>query len=142
MRRTLAAVMTIGFVAAAAPASLASQSSVKLWTALGGDLVCGIAIHPPGTQPTRVLCSGPGIPVARHGYGDGHFVFLGSHGRPTLARLSQDSFAGSRQVALRAGTRWAPARPSVFCQVKATNVRCENRDSHGFTVTKHSYKAF
>jgi hypothetical protein len=76
------------------------------------------------------------------GVGDPGFVFLGSVGRPTLARLSQDSFLGADAVALRSGRRWHSGAISVTCTIGARSVRCENRSHHGFSITRRSYRAF
>ena len=86
-----------------APA-FAASSGAQLWTALGGRVTCGIAIHPLNSPPMRLLCSARVVPAPRtKGVGDPGFVFLGSAGRPSLARLSQDSFIGTHAVALDNG---------------------------------------
>ncbi len=126
---------------APAPA-LGSTSGAPLWTALEGDVGCGIAIHPPNTPPTQVLCSARPIPAPRTGFGDPGFVFLGSVGRPILARLSQDTFVGTTPVALRSGRSWHTGAIDVTCTIGARSVRCENRSHHGFTITRRSYRAF
>jgi len=139
------ATLTVAFALAAAapPAAFASTSSAQLWTALGGNVYCGVAIHPVNSPPMQLLCSSPPIPAPKSGgIGDPGFVFLGSTGRPMLARLSQDSFVGTRPVALKTGRRWTIGPISVVCTVKAASVRCVNRSGHGFTVTKRSYKSF
>jgi hypothetical protein len=121
----------------------ASTSSAQLWTALGGQINCGIAIHSPNTPPMQLLCSSPPVPAPKHGgFGDPGFVFLGSTGRPSLARLSQDSFVGAHAVRLKPGRSWAVGPIAVTCQISATAVRCANRSHHGFTITKSSYRAF
>jgi hypothetical protein len=125
-----------------APA-LGSTSGAALWTALGGKVTCGIAIHPPNTPPMQVLCSAQPVPAPRAvGVGDPGFVFLGSVGRPTLARLSQDSFVGIDPVALRGGRRWHTGPIGVTCTISTRAVRCANRTHHGFTITEGSYRAF
>lgn len=122
-----------------APAFAASQ----LWTALGGRVTCGIAIHPLNSPPMRLLCSARVVPAPRtKGVGDPGFVFLGSAGRPSLARLSQDSFIGTHAVALDNGRRWAVGPIAVTCTVTTSAVRCENGSHHGFTITARSYRAF
>jgi hypothetical protein len=126
---------------AAAPV-LGAESGAQLWTALGGNVVCGIAIHPPNSPPMQLLCSSPVVPTPKQGFGDGGNVFLGSDGRPKLERLSQDSFEGDHQVKLRSGTRWSVGPIFLFCDVKASAVRCENQQHHGFTITRHFYHAF
>jgi len=127
---------------ASAPA-LGSTSGAELWTALGRNVTCGIAIHPPNAPPMQVLCSARPVPAPKaKGIGDPGFVFLGSVGRPTLARLSQDSFAGTDPVALTGGRRWHTGPISVTCTISARAVRCANRTHHGFTITKGSYRAF
>lgn len=126
-----------------APPALGSTSGAELWTALGGNVTCGIAIHPPNTPPMQLLCSAPRVPAPKAtGVGDPGFVFLGSVGRPTVARLSQDSFVGTNPVALRAGRKWRAGPISVSCTVSTRAVRCANRTHHGFTITKSSYRAF
>lgn len=130
-------------VLALVPASVsAAQSGAQLWTALGGNVVCGIAIHPVNSPPMELLCSSPVIPTPKTGFGDGGNVFLGSDGRPSLRRLSQDSFVASHQVKLEPGTTWSVGPIAVRCHVGAKRVRCENQQHHGFTLTRHSYDAF
>lgn len=129
-------------VAAAAPA-LAGPSTAGLWVALGNSVACGLSIHLPGQAP-RLLCSSRTVPAPKHGgnTGDPGFVFLGSAGRPQLARLSQDTFASSHQVRLPAGANWQSVEIGVRCTIGATAVRCANPAGHGFTITRHSYQAF
>jgi hypothetical protein len=126
----------------AAPA-FASTSGAPLWSALGGKVVCGIAIHPVNTPPIRLLCSATAVPAPKgKGVGDPGFVFLGSVGRPSLARLSQNSFVGSHSVALRSGSSWGGGPIKVACTVTSTTVRCENHSHHGFKITAGTYHAF
>ncbi len=120
-----------------------STSGAQLWTALHGDVVCGIAIHPPNTPPIRLLCSAKPVPAPTGtGVGDPGFVFLGSTGRPSRARLSQDSFTGTSPVTLKAGRTWTGGPVHVTCAISATTVKCTNSAHHGFTITTHSYAAF
>ncbi len=125
-----------------APAAPAAESGAQLWSALGGNVVCGIAIHPVNSPPMELLCSSPAVPTPKTGEGDGGNVFLGSDGRPSLRRLSQDSFVGTHQVKLSPGTTWSVGPIFVHCRVGAGRVRCENRAHHGFMITRHSYRAF
>lgn len=121
----------------------AAVSDAQIWTALGGDVTCGIAIHPENSPPMQLLCSATPVPPPKHGgFGDPGFVFLGSTGRPMRARLSQDSFVGSNPVKLKSGRSWAVGPIAVTCKVSATAVHCANRSHHGFTITKSSYRAF
>lgn len=92
----LAAVLTCCLAVAAHAASTTSKA--ELWTALGGNLGCGAAIHSPGKPVTQIICSDIRIPAPKNegpADGDPGFVFLGSSGRPVLARTSQDTFAGT-----------------------------------------------
>jgi hypothetical protein len=134
----------VGFVSLAFTPALAagSVSHAKFWQALGNDVNCGIAIHIPGKPATQVLCSSSGIPAPKKGvgFGDPGFVFLSAHGRPQLARLSQDSFEGSKALTLVSGSTWSAL--GVTCKISVRTVRCANRAGHGFTVGAHSYKAF
>jgi hypothetical protein len=131
-------------LAAAVPA-LASTSNVELWQALGNNVVCGIAIHPVNSPPMQILCSSRSVPPPkRKSEGDPGNVFLASSGRPQLARLSQDTFVGTHFATLAPGTTWGndigPVK--VVCRISATAVRCANPAGHGFTITRHSYRAF
>jgi hypothetical protein len=137
-------ITTCALLAAAAAPALAASSSPELWTALGGNVVCGLAIHPVNTPPIQLLCSSPVVPAPKTGsaVGDPGNVFLGSIGRPLLRRLSQDSFVGSHQVKLPRGTTWSVGPIAVRCTVSTSRVRCENRRGHGFTITRRSYAAF
>ena len=123
--------------------ALASTSSAQLWTALAGRVTCGVAIHPVNSPPMQLLCSARAVPAPKvKGVGDPGFVFLGSTGRPSLARLSQDSFVGKNPVALASGRNWEIGPISVTCAISAHAVRCANRTHHGFTITATSYHAF
>jgi hypothetical protein len=92
----------------------------------------------------QLLCSARSVPAPKaKGIGDPGFVFLGSVGHPSLARLSQDSFVGVNPVALKKGSSWGGIGPvSVKCEIGAKAVRCVNRSDHGFTITKSSYHSF
>lgn len=132
---------------ASATAAGAGGSFLPFWTALGGDVACGIAIHPPNSPPMQLLCASAVIPPPAHGGGEGAgdpgFVFISSVGRPTRARLSQDSFVQTGQARLRAGATWGALGPiAVTCRVSRQALRCENRSRHGFLITRHSYRAF
>ncbi len=123
--------------------SLASTSSAQLWTALGGKVACGVAIHPVNSPPMQLLCSARPVPAPKaNGFGDPGFVFLGSTGHPSLARLSQDTFVGTKPVALSQGRQWGIGPISVTCTIGSRAVSCANRSHHGFTITKSSYRAF
>jgi len=131
----------VGVVAPAA--ALASSSGAIFWTALGGHVACGVAIHPVNSPPMRLLCSSRVVPAPpAGGVGDPGFVFLGSSGHPKPARLSQDSFVGTTPVALGAGTTWSIGPIDVKCRITASAVRCTNGSHHGFTLTKTSYTPF
>ncbi len=124
-------------------AACASTSGARLWTALGANVTCGVAIHPPGTSPAQLLCSAKPVPPPKaKGIGDPGFVFLSSVGHPSLARLSQDSFVGTNPVALRSGSTWGGGVIGVTCTISATAVTCSNHSHHGFTITRRSYRAF
>jgi hypothetical protein len=128
---------------ATAAARVASMSDAQLWSALGGQITCGVAIHPPNSPPMELLCDSPPVPPPKHGgVGDPGFVFLGSVGHPSLARLSQDSFVGTHVVRLKPGRSWTSGPIAVTCRISAAAVRCTNRSHHGFTITKSSYRAF
>jgi hypothetical protein len=129
-------------LALAAPA-LAAPSKAPFWTALDGNVACGIAIHAPGKPASQMLCSARAVPAPKtKSFGDPGFVFLGSTGRPMLARLSQDTFTGSTPVALKNGASWSASPLHVACSLSAAAVRCTNQSRHGFTITRSSYHAF
>lgn len=139
----LATALAALFLATLAPTALASTSSAQLWTALGGKVTCGVAIHPVNSPPMQLLCSAKPVPPPKaKSIGDPGFVFLGSTGHPSLARLSQDSFVGTKPVALSKGRKWSIGPISVTCTIGSRAVRCANRSHHGFTITKSTYHAF
>jgi hypothetical protein len=148
VRRVRLSILVCVFCLSAVVPALAqasTASSAQLWTALGGSVTCGIAIHPVNSPPMEVLCSSKPVPAPKGpaDVGDPGFVFLGSTGRPSLARLSQDSFVGTHPVALGSGRKWGGIGPiSVTCTIGARAVRCVNRAGHGFTITRSSYRAF
>ena len=91
----------------------------------------------------QLLCSATSVPAPKtKSFGDPGFVFLGSTGRPMLARLSQDTFVGKNAVALSNGRKWNIGPISVTCTISSRAVRCKNRSNHGFTITKKSFHAF
>jgi hypothetical protein len=92
----------------------------------------------------QLLCAASAIPApkSKEGFGDPGFVFLGSTGRPSVARLSQDSFVGTHMVALKNASKWRGGPIDVTCTIRARSVRCANRSHHGFTITKSSYRSF
>jgi hypothetical protein len=141
---TLICICCLLAVASAPALATTTTSTAQLWTALGGNVTCGIAIHPVNTPPMQLLCSAKPVPAPKaKGFGDPGFVFLGSVGHPSLARLSQDSFVGMSPVALARGRKWGGVGPiSVTCTIGASAVRCVNRSRHGFTITRSSYRAF
>lgn len=123
--------------------SSASDSGAPFWEALQGQVVCGIAIHPPNTPPIQLLCSAKPVRAPKGtGVGDPGFVFLNAIGRPSLAGLSQDSFVGGDPVTLGGGHTWYLGSIRVTCSITSTAVRCTNAKHHGFTNTKHSYRGF
>ena len=142
MRKLILPIL-VSMLALAAPA-VASSSSAQLWSALGGKVICGVAIHPPNSPPMELLCSARSVPAPPkgQGIGDPGFVFLGSTGHPKRARLSQDSFVGSHAVKLKSGSKWKVGPIAVTCTIGAKAVRCVNRSHHGFRITKSSYRAF
>ncbi|MGH2851570.1 MAG: hypothetical protein ACRDLP_13245 [Solirubrobacteraceae bacterium] len=138
----LRVLLTLCLLGLTTPA-FAASSGARLWTALGGRVTCGVAIHPPNSPAMRLLCSARVVPPPKaKSVGDPGFVFLGSVGRPSPARLSQDSFVGTHAVTLGRGRRWALGPIDVTCTVTASAVRCENRSHHGFKITAGSYRAF
>jgi len=123
--------------------ALGSGSGTPLWTALGGNITCGISIHAPGNPAGQLLCSAKPVPAPKtKSIGDPGLVFLASHGHPSPARLSQDSFVGSNPVALETGSTWTSSPIRVTCSISASAVRCTNHAHHGFTITRSSYLAF
>jgi hypothetical protein len=124
--------------------AFAEVSHAEFWQALGDNVYCGVAIPTAGKASTRLLCSAQSVPAPKSGvgFGDPGFVFLSAHGRPLLARLSQNSFAGStaRPARLGIGSRWTAL--GVTCTISATEVRCANGSAHGFAIGKNSYRAF
>ena len=145
MRRLIAGLAAIGALAspAAAPALAAAPvSQARLWSALGGQVTCGVAIIGPRI-PAPLLCSARAVPPpAQGGSGDPGFVLLSTAGRARPVRLSQDSFAARHAATLAAGASWSGVIAGVRCAVGARQVRCANRSGHGFTLTRTHYRSF
>ena len=104
--------------AVSASALASTASTAQLWTALGGNVACGIAIHTPNTPPTQLLCSARSVPAPKAGvgFGDPGFVFLGSG----TVKCPLDStgpplglFSGSK-FALRDAIRLEPGETALF----------------------------
>jgi hypothetical protein len=82
-----------------------------------------------------VLCSAKPIPAPKHTSsvdGDPGFVSIGKTGKPTLLRLSQDSFEGTTPKTEKAGTTWT--YNGVSCTIAAKSVTCRNKSGHGFEI--------
>jgi hypothetical protein len=127
-----------------------STSGAALWAALGGKVICGLAVHAPNA-PGEVLCAARPVPAPRHTSpekGDPGFVFLGATGQPALARLSQyswtrpDGWEAKGRATLKNGQTWRHGAVGVTCAVSSIAVRCANPSHHGFTITRSSYHAF
>jgi hypothetical protein len=136
----LAAAGVIAAAAAFASSSLASTSHAKFWQNPTHKVDCGIMIG--GKQ---VLCSSPKIPAPPHTTsqdGDPGFVSIGKTGKPTLLRLSQDSFVSDHIVTLSSGAKWSSL--GVTCTLGAKSVTCKNKSGHGFEIygPKKGYKSF
>ena len=129
------------------PLSHVTPSAV-LWSALSGKVDCGLAAAGP---PSQILCESavvrppPGTTNQEGGAGD---VFLGATGQPSVVPASQNSFVGCcgefRQVfvPLRAGDTWRHVSLGIECSIGAADVRCANREGHGFTIGRSSYSSF
>lgn len=143
VRLAVGVVALTAFLPAAAGARPANPG---LWSALNDKLICGVAIHAPGV-PAYVLCADRVFPAPKGPVdGDPGFVYLGAHGHPRLARVSQytwqqpDGWEKSHRATLKPGERWR--RGGVTCSVHRTSVRCANRSHHGFTVTLSTFRPF
>jgi hypothetical protein len=153
MRSTACALLAIVVaLGAAAPGawSRSSASHATLWRALGGKVRCGLALTT--KPPSKLLCQGSAIPAPKGSNaneGDPGFVFLGRTRRPSVARLSQNTWVGAetfplRQVfvALGSGRTWSSRSLRISCSIRRASVRCQNHAGHGFTLTRTSYRAF
>jgi hypothetical protein len=155
MRSTTCALLLVAAaLAAIAPAALSSTSGkvshASLWQALGGKVRCGLALTT--KPPSKLLCEGSAVPAPKKSNameGDAGFVFLGARRRPSVARLSQNTWVGAetsplRQVFVRLGTgrRWSSSSLHISCSIGRSAVTCRNRTGNGFTLSRGSYRAF
>src|SRR5437763_7897037 len=86
--KAVAALFLVPAASAAAPVSHATSFVNK-----SGKVMCGVMIHATTKPASAVLCAAKGIPAPKHGgVGDSGFVSLSASGKPTLLRLSQNSF--------------------------------------------------
>jgi hypothetical protein len=116
-------------------------SSPLLWTVLEGKVWCG-----PTAPPLReLLCQSKSVPPppTPADYGDPGFVFLHTTGQPQPARVSQLLWHEHQTpTPLAAGASWSSTELQITCRVSASNVRCSNASSNGFTITQTGYSAF
>jgi hypothetical protein len=139
-----------GAVAGGASTAASAVSHASLWQALGGRVRCGLALTT--KPPSQILCEARAIPAPKGSNpmeGDSGFAFLGRTRRPTVARLSQNTWVGAessplRQVFVRlgAGRTWSSRQLRITCSIGRRSVRCTNRSAHGFVLTRSSYRAF
>jgi hypothetical protein len=127
----LAAVAASGAIATSALAATTSaHSAPRFWQNPTHNVACGIMIG-----GKDVLCSARPIPAPKHtssADGDPGFVSIGKTGKPTLLRLSQDSFEGSKPATEKKGTIWT--YNGVSCTIAAKSVTCKNKSDHGFEI--------
>jgi hypothetical protein len=126
----LAVIAASGVIATGALAATSAASAPKLWQNPTHKVVCGIMIG-----GKDVLCSAKPIPAPPHtnsNDGDPGFVSIGKTGKPTLLRLSQDSFEGTTPATEKAGTKWS--FNGVTCKIAAKSVTCKNKSGHGFEI--------
>jgi hypothetical protein len=103
--------------------------------------MCGVMIHATNKPATNVLCAATGIPAPKHGgVGDSGFVQLSASGKPTLLRLSQNSFVPGTTTTLGKDRLWSQL--GVTCHTGSSNVICFNGDNHGFIIGDGHYKSF
>jgi len=125
----LSALAATGVIAlgAFAGTSLASSSHAKFWQNPTHNVDCGIIPAPPHTTSKD---------------GDPGFVSIGKTGKPTLLRLSQDSFVSDHIVTLSKDAKWSSL--GVTCTLGAKSVTCKNTSGHGFELygSKKGYKSF
>jgi hypothetical protein len=137
----LAALAASGAIATGAFAATSSaHPAPKFWQNPTHKVACGIMIG-----GNDVLCSAKPIPAPPHtnsSDGDPGFVSIGKTGKPTLLRLSQDSFEGTKPATEKQGTTWI--FNGVTCKVAATSVTCKNKSRHGFEIYGggKNYKSF
>jgi hypothetical protein len=129
------------------PAAGARPANPPLWGALSDKLICGLAVHAPGTA-AQLLCADTVVPAPKGPAYDGDpgFVFPKAHGHPHLTRLSQytwqqpDGWDKSHRATLTPGQTWRHG--GLRCSVRRASVRCTNRSHHGFTITRRAYRPF
>ena len=111
------------------------SSSSLLWTALEGKVWCGPVVPP----LHELLCQSRSIPPppTPADYGDPGFVFLKPTGVAQPARVSQLLWHEHlTPTPLATGATWTSKELQITCRVNASDVRCSNASSHGFTITQ------
>ena len=98
-----------------------------------------IEIHAPSKPATELLCSGNGVPRAKHGIGD-PFVQIAGTGSPQLVLISQNSYVSQNLKTLSKGTLWSSL--GVTCSIGSKTILCFNSDNHGFLIGSGKYTSF
>lgn len=148
---TVLSTLCLAAIGAAPGGALATSTPVshaRIFSALEGQVVCGIAVHGPG--PAReLLCSAASVPAPKHvspEAGDPGFVLLARSGRARPTRLSQYSWqapAGLEHAPmLGPGRTWSFRPIGITCSATKESISCANRARHGFTIGTDSYSGF
>lgn len=139
-RSLLAAVGTIGLIAAPVAVAKTTTSHALLFQNQARTMDCGVKTPLPHHQASLVLCSAGGIPRPKGGGVGDPFVQIGRHGKPRLVLVSQNDFETSKIATLKPGATWS--RLGVTCKVSSKTVTCKNASKHGFTIGNGKYKSF
>ncbi len=75
--------------------------------------------------------------ASQTGYGQG--IELEAHGKPAFVCAGDTTFGGDARV-LQYGDR--DATTGYTCVSEKSGIRCENRDDHGFVISRESYELF
>ena len=138
----LAAVAASGAIATGALAATSSaHSAPKFWAE--PDPQGRLRDHDRRQGRALQRQADPGAPKHTSSVdGDPGFVSIGKTGKPTLLRLSQDSFEGTAPKTETAGTTWT--YNGVSCTIAAKSVTCKNKSGHGFEIYGggKNYKSF
>jgi hypothetical protein len=136
VRSTIRILWATAFVAAVlAPAGGAGAKPVRtnIVTAFKSRVACGVNLVAAGSG---ISCYSEALPSTEL---DG-YVELHAHGKSKLGERGDSPWRNTQSLAkLKRGQRWQ--RVGVKCRLRK-NLRCENADGHGFTLSPKAYALF
>ncbi|BBX13355.1 hypothetical protein MNVM_24360 [Mycobacterium novum] len=140
VRAAAIAVATLTAAAISGAPTAAAQPEMYFFESPSGNIACLSASDWVRCDIRERDWSPPPRPAdcpSQTGYGQG--INLEATGKPTFVCAGDTTFGGDART-LRYGDR--DATTGYTCFSEQSGIRCENRDDHGFTISRESYELF